>query len=56
MATLKCPICGGLVEVPDDALPGEIVEHDCGVLLEVVVDEGKVALKPAEGISEDWGE
>ena len=56
MVKAKCPICGGEVDVPDDAMPGEVIEHDCGVILEVVVDEGKVKVKPAEGVSEDWGE
>ncbi|MEM0000328.1 MAG: alpha-aminoadipate/glutamate carrier protein LysW/ArgW [Desulfurococcaceae archaeon] len=56
MVKTKCPICGGEVEVPEDALPGEVIEHDCGVVLEVVIDENGVKVKPAEGISEDWGE
>jgi alpha-aminoadipate carrier protein LysW len=58
MPVLKCPICGGDVEVPDDALPGEFFEHDvCGSQLELEIDEnGKMRLKQAEEISEDWGE
>jgi len=42
--------------VPDDAMPGELVEHDCGVVLEVVIDGSEVKLKPFEGVGEDWGE
>ncbi|MEM0014893.1 MAG: alpha-aminoadipate/glutamate carrier protein LysW/ArgW [Zestosphaera sp.] len=52
----KCPVCGGEVNVPDDALPGELVEHECGITLEVVVDGDLVGLKPLEGVREDWGE
>jgi alpha-aminoadipate carrier protein LysW len=53
---LRCPICGGTVEVPDDAMSGELVEHDCGVVLEVVRSGDGVSLKPFEGVEEDWGE
>ena len=54
---LKCPVCGLDVEIPDDVLPGEVIEHDCGAVLEVVQDSnGNIALKPLEGVSEDWGE
>jgi len=52
---LKCPICGLDAEVPDDALPGEIVEHDCGAILEVCMDGESPKLKPLE-VKEDWGE
>jgi len=54
---LKCPICGLDVEVPDDVLPGEVIEHECGTTLEVVKSsDNSYQLKPLEGISEDWGE
>ncbi|MGC9104493.1 MAG: alpha-aminoadipate/glutamate carrier protein LysW/ArgW [Candidatus Methanodesulfokora sp.] len=53
---VKCPICGELVDVPDDVLPGELIDHECGVTLEVVVDGNSIKLKPLEGIKEDWGE
>ncbi len=53
---LKCPVCGMDVDVPDDALPGEVIEHDCGAVLEVYKSEDGLALKPLEGVSEDWGE
>lgn len=56
MAKATCPICGGTVEVPDDAIPGEIVEHECGVALEVVMGEGGLQLKLLEDVGEDWGE
>ena len=53
---LKCPVCGRLVEVPDDAVSGELVEHDCGAVLEVVRTGNGVVLRPFEGVEEDWGE
>ncbi|AEE93772.1 lysine biosynthesis protein LysW [Acidianus hospitalis W1] len=56
MVTLKCPVCGGQVNVEDDALPGEIIEHDCGAQLEVYKENGKLALRLAEQVGEDWGE
>ncbi|ABP94344.1 hypothetical protein HA72_0167 [Metallosphaera sedula] len=56
MVSLKCPVCGGEVQVDDNALPGEIVEHDCGAQLEVYSDHGRLSLRLAEQIGEDWGE
>ncbi len=53
---LRCPICGAPVEVPDDAMPGELVEHDCGVVLEVVRSGDEISLRPFQGVEEDWGE
>ena len=51
-----CPVCKLKVELPDDVVEGEVVEHDCGVVLEVKILNGKVELKALEGILEDWGE
>lgn len=53
-----CEICSGEVEVPDDAIKGEIVScPDCGTEYEVVeIKSGNATLKPAEEIGEDWGE
>lgn len=56
MVTLKCPVCGGDVQVDDNALPGEVIEHECGALLEVYMKDGKLALRVAEQVGEDWGE
>ncbi|MCS7143153.1 MAG: sulfonate ABC transporter [Aigarchaeota archaeon] len=57
MVKLICPLCSSTVEIPDDALDGELFEHDaCGAQVEVYVEEGKKKLRLAEGISEDWGE
>ncbi len=53
---LKCPVCGLPVAVPDDAVSGELVDHDCGVALEIVIDRGRILLKPFESVGEDWGE
>jgi len=55
MVQARCPICGREATLPDDVMPGEVVEHDCGVVLEVVVDGNRILLKPLE-VSEDWGE
>lgn len=55
MVKARCPICGRDAEIPDDFMPGEVIEHDCGVVLEVVVDNNSVLLKPLE-VGEDWGE
>jgi alpha-aminoadipate carrier protein LysW len=53
-----CETCGGEIEVPNDAIKGEIVScPDCGLEYEVVeIKNGVVSLKSAEEIGEDWGE
>ncbi|MEM1606013.1 MAG: alpha-aminoadipate/glutamate carrier protein LysW/ArgW [Desulfurococcaceae archaeon] len=56
MPEAKCPICGGVVNLPSDVLEGELVEHDCGIILEVVIEKGEIKLRPFEGVGEDWGE
>jgi hypothetical protein len=56
MVTAKCPICGNPVEIPDDALLGEIIEHECGAQLEVFNDNGRLSVRLAEQVGEDWGE
>ncbi|MEM2607189.1 MAG: alpha-aminoadipate/glutamate carrier protein LysW/ArgW [Candidatus Bathyarchaeia archaeon] len=54
----KCPECDVDIEVPDDALDGEIVScPECGLDLEVRFDEkGVLCLETAEIEGEDWGE
>ncbi len=54
----KCAECDAGLEVPKDAIPGEIVScKECGVEYEVSeVRNGTVMLKPAEKAEEDWGE
>lgn len=57
MPSMKCPVCGGSVQVPEDSMPGELIEHDCGVVLEVYQrSDGSLGLRVFEGVSEDWGE
>jgi alpha-aminoadipate carrier protein LysW len=53
---VECPECAAKVELPADAVQGEIVEcPDCGVELEVIsLDPPQVDLAPEE--EEDWGE
>jgi alpha-aminoadipate carrier protein LysW len=53
-----CRECDGAIEVPDDAMPGELVTcPDCGVDYEVeTMSEHHVSLKVAETAGEDWGE
>ena len=55
---LECGMCGGKVMTPDDALKGEIVScEDCGLDFEVQeTSVGKITLKTAENVKEDWGE
>ena len=56
MVMARCPVCGLDVEVPDDYMPGELIEHSCGVVLEVVREGGTTALRVFGGVAEDWGE
>jgi alpha-aminoadipate carrier protein LysW len=44
------------VEVPDDALPGELYEHECGATLELYETGNGLSLRVFEGLEEDWGE
>lgn len=52
----SCPECDAEVEMPADAMAGEIVEcGDCGTELEVTsIDPMTLALAPE--VEEDWGE
>jgi alpha-aminoadipate carrier protein LysW len=56
MLHCECVECGGEVQVPGDAMAGEILTcGDCGVELEVVqLQPLQVELAPME--MEDWGE
>ena len=53
---LKCPVCGLDVELDNDVMDGELIEHDCGAVLEVKIVDGEVKLVEFEGSMEDWGE
>ena len=52
----ECPECAAEIELPADALQGEIIEcPDCGAELEVVeLDPPTLQVAPQE--EEDWGE
>lgn len=58
MAIVLCPDCAAEVEVPEDAMIGEIVScPDCGLDLEVVeIDGDKVELQRISVEKEDWGQ
>jgi len=54
---LECPVCSGNVEVPDDAIVGEVFEHEeCGAQLELYEEDGQLKLRVLEDVREDWGE
>lgn len=58
MVKAKCTDCLAEIDVPDDALVGEIVNcPDCGLELEVEgIENGKVELNKLVIEKEDWGE
>ncbi len=58
MANELCPDCEAEIEVPKDAMIGEIVScPDCGLDLEVVeIDKSTLALERISIEKEDWGE
>ena len=55
---VKCEECDAEIKIPTDSIEGEIVScPDCGGEFEVISNsEGKIELKPAESVGEDWGE
>lgn len=56
--TTNCTECGAGVDIPKDAIVGEIVScKDCSTEYEVAeITNGSVLLKKAEQVGEDWGE
>lgn len=54
----RCSYCDNTIQVPSDAVEGELVKCvDCGTLYEVKIgSEGSVTLTEAEEVEEDWGE
>ncbi|MEW5841547.1 MAG: alpha-aminoadipate/glutamate carrier protein LysW [Thermoproteota archaeon] len=54
----ECQECGAEINIPEDAVSGEIVTcPDCGGDFEITkAADGKVELKPAETVGEDWGQ
>ena len=55
---IECQDCGGEINIPDDAMVGEVITcPDCGADFEIESNsKGKVVLTPAETLGEDWGE
>ncbi len=58
MVKVNCSECERELNVPDDAVKGEIVTcPDCGTDFEIEnIGGGKAKLKIAEKVGEDWGE
>jgi alpha-aminoadipate carrier protein LysW len=54
----ECQDCSAEINVPDDALVGEIVTcPDCGADFEIASKtQNTVDLKPGESVGEDWGQ
>jgi len=44
------------VNLPEDVIEGEVIEHECGATLEVRAEGGSFKLVPLDGIVDDWGE
>lgn len=56
MASVSCPECDSQVEIPTDALAGEVVTcGDCSSELEVMTLD-PLAVELAPEMEEDWGE
>ncbi len=52
-----CPVCGSPIRLPEDVIPGELLDcSSCNAVLEVFEEGGSYALREAQGILEDWGE
>ncbi len=57
MSTEKCPDCDASIQIPEDAVQGEIVTcADCGLDLEVNLTPQGHSIKPLLHEKEDWGE
>lgn len=54
----ECKDCGAEMKAPEDAVVGEILTcPDCGADFEIVSQmEGKIEVKAAESVGEDWGQ
>jgi alpha-aminoadipate carrier protein LysW len=52
----RCPVCGKPIEIPEDPVSGELVDHVCGATIEIIVSSEGIRLKPFQGVGEDWGE
>jgi alpha-aminoadipate carrier protein LysW len=58
MINIDCTDCGGMIDIPEDVLIGEIIScPDCGLDYVVEADEsGLLILKELTIEGEDWGE
>jgi alpha-aminoadipate carrier protein LysW len=53
----KCPDCDAAIQVPTNAVEGEIVTcPDCGLDLEIHAAGQSFSIKPLTAEKEDWGE
>ena len=53
----KCAECDANVNIPSDAVEGEIVTcAECGASFELVKTSDGFELKPAQTVGEDWGQ
>ena len=55
---VNCLECDADINIPDDAIKGEIVTcPDCGANYEIEdINNDEVKITPAESVGEDWGE
>ena len=54
---MNCLECDARINVPSDALDGEIVTcPECGMSFEVYKKGGEYAIRSAQVTGEDWGE
>lgn len=55
-STAVCPVCEASIDVPADAIVGEILPcADCGAELEITGLQ-PLTLEEAPDVAEDWGE
>ena len=53
----NCAECDASVNIPSDAVEGEIVTcAECGASFELVKTSDGFELKPAQTVGEDWGQ
>lgn len=53
----KCAECDAGINIPDNAMQGEIVTCvECGSSFELVKTGDAFELKPAQSVGEDWGQ
>ncbi len=53
----KCAECDAVIEIPDNAMAGEILTCvECGSSFELAKAGDSFELKPAQSVGEDWGQ